>query len=112
MIMKKEEHEVMMQHLHKEVNQIAWKMAGCCRACWFAKGKRCKCRCNGRHHGSGLIKKPTTLEEFKQLSNVFPKSKENSEKVYRLVQEALKEHPDWAESFLSVPRREGKYLDK
>jgi len=25
----------------------------CCKACWAARSKRCRCRCGGVHHGSG-----------------------------------------------------------
>lgn len=33
-----------------------WKEAGCCKACWEALEKRCKCRCNGRFHGAGRVR--------------------------------------------------------
>lgn len=32
-----------------------WKGV-CCKACWNAKGKRCKCRCKGQYHGAGKKK--------------------------------------------------------
>ena len=28
----------------------------CCKACYHAKGKQCKCKCNGQYHGLGRIK--------------------------------------------------------
>lgn len=37
----------------KEQKEEPWSQAGCCRACWFARGERCSCRCKGRHHGLG-----------------------------------------------------------
>jgi hypothetical protein len=32
-----------------------WKGV-CCKACWFAKGNRCRCRCKGANHQHGLTK--------------------------------------------------------
>ena len=26
----------------------------CCKACWYAKRKRCKCKCHGSNHQKGL----------------------------------------------------------
>ena len=28
----------------------------CCRACFYAKGKKCNCSCNGKYHGKGLTR--------------------------------------------------------
>lgn len=28
----------------------------CCKRCWFAKRKPCKCRCKGQYHQHGLVK--------------------------------------------------------
>lgn len=31
----------------------------CCEACYYAKGERCTCKCEGKHHGKGLREKRT-----------------------------------------------------
>jgi len=36
----------------KEEKSEPWKGI-CCKTCWYAKGKRCKCRCGGKYHGMG-----------------------------------------------------------
>ena len=36
-------------------NEKPWKGV-CCRQCWTAKGKRCRCKCRGKFHQSGLHK--------------------------------------------------------
>jgi len=41
--------------------QELWKELGCVKACWFAKGEKCVCRCGGVHHGKGSGKR---LEQF------------------------------------------------
>lgn len=38
-----------------ETSAKPWKGI-CCKACWFAKGNRCRCRCKGANHQHGLTK--------------------------------------------------------
>ena len=36
----------------------------CVEACWYAREKRCVCRCGGRHHGKGRNGHEEKLEKF------------------------------------------------
>ncbi len=38
----------------KEKGISEWRIKGCCKRCWYAKRKQCRCRCQGQHHGKGL----------------------------------------------------------
>lgn len=54
----------------------------CCKACYFAKGDKCTCRCGGQHHGKGIIKDENVkrqralayIETFRPV-NVIPASR-------------------------------------
>lgn len=35
----------------------------CSKSCWFATGTRCRCRCGGKHHGTGT----RNLEKIRKL---------------------------------------------
>lgn len=39
-------------------------MGICCKACWYAKGEKCVCRCGGEHHGKG---NPCISEDERKL---------------------------------------------
>jgi hypothetical protein len=44
-----------LQETEMPTQDKPWKGV-CCRACWFAKEKRCRCSCKGKNHGSGVSK--------------------------------------------------------
>jgi len=72
-----------------------WKKI-CCKACWTAKGSVCLCRCEGKHHGKGVIKEPNNLEDFLSLDGMKPASLEMAERICRAMEEAIEKHPEWA----------------
>jgi hypothetical protein len=37
----------------------------CCKACWFARGKRCTCRCHKAFHGFSHSNHPETLIKYR-----------------------------------------------
>lgn len=40
----------------------------CCKACWFAVGKECVCKCGGRYHGKGIQRSLIDHEDYHVLS--------------------------------------------
>ena len=79
-----------------------WKQLGCCKACYFAKGRKCQCSCGGRYHGMGLIKNPSSEDEFKVLVNMKPLNEVVAEKLCRTLEEALSKHPEWEKHLETV----------
>ena len=47
-----------------------WKGV-CCKACWYAKGKKCVCRCGGEHHGKGNPSRETDERKTCKHAKVF-----------------------------------------
>jgi len=72
-----------------------WIVSGCCKRCWFAKGKKCRCRCGGRNHQKGRMNQPQSEEEFKHLVEMVPLNNDVAEKVCEIIEKALHEHPEW-----------------
>ena len=35
----------------------------CCRACWFAKGEVCRCRCHKANHGKGVRERGVSTDK-------------------------------------------------
>lgn len=70
----------------------------CSKRCYYAKGKRCKCKCHGQYHQKGLVTqgRPKSEEEFKRLANAVPLSEEMSETIMQIMEKALEQHPEWA----------------
>jgi hypothetical protein len=75
----------------------------CCKRCWFAKRDKCRCKCGGKNHQKGLLKTPETEEEFKKLADVKSKKPDVTEKICRLLEDALAKHPEWAKSIEDRP---------
>lgn len=40
-----------------------WLSLGCCKRCYFAKGKRCTCKCKGAFHGLGKLNETKMQED-------------------------------------------------
>lgn len=51
----------------------------CCKACWFAKHERCRCKCGGKNHQSGLHKHLSDYLETEE--------KEKASKLKKLIME-------------------------
>lgn len=79
----------------RDVKETLWKTAGCCKACWFAKGVKCRCKCGGRNHQKGLVKIPETEDEFKKLAQIKPKNEDISEQLCAVLEKAIEQHPTW-----------------
>jgi len=86
----------MSEHqLKAKDDSTPWK-GTCSKRCYFAKRKKCSCKCHGQHHQKGLAKIPESEDEFKRLVDVVPLNDEVSEMIYQTVEKALKQHPEWA----------------
>jgi len=83
------------QQLKAKDDSTPWR-GTCSKRCYFAKRKKCVCKCHGQHHQKGLGKIPQSEDEFKRLIDVVPANDEVSEMVFQAVEKALKQHPEWA----------------
>ena len=43
----------------------------CCERCYFAREKKCKCRCGGLYHGKGLDLKKGEQEKTERQEELF-----------------------------------------
>jgi len=41
----------------------------CCKACYLAKGDKCRCKCKKKYHGLGVIKRLSDIEAKKNENN-------------------------------------------
>ncbi|MCJ7635215.1 hypothetical protein MUP77_22850 [Candidatus Bathyarchaeota archaeon] len=86
----------MSEHqLKSKDDSTPWK-GTCSKRCYFAKRKKCRCKCHGQHHQRGLAKEPGSEDEFKRLVDVVPLNDKINEMVLQTVEKALKKHPEWA----------------
>jgi len=87
----------MLEASKESTGEKPWKGI-CCKACWDAKHDKCRCRCKGQNHQRGRVKAPESEEDFKKLADAKSKNPEITEKICRLLEDALKQHPEWAKS--------------
>ncbi len=52
----------------QHANISEWKIKGCCKRCWYAKRKQCRCRCQGQQHGKGTAGR-TKRESYDEIIN-------------------------------------------
>ena len=68
----------------------------CSKRCYYAKRKKCKCKCHGQYHQRGLVaQEPESEEDFKRLANAVTLSEEVSETILQIMEKALEQHPEW-----------------
>lgn len=85
----------MSEHQLKAKDDTTPYKGVCSKRCYYAKRKKCRCKCHGQYHQKGLVKMPESEDEFKRLIDAVPLNEEIDEIICRTVEKALKQHPEW-----------------